>query len=277
MISSVNKKFYAHSNCDVLFEFWRESMAYFLLSIIGFISANRIMYRFEKFFFMKRKKSRVFFLFLTIPIYVFAIIKEHYVYLAIYIGLILISLIFFSIILEKKLRKVFLMSHLNLINGLLLQIKAGYSVQKAISESFLSLSTFENILFEPLKSILRSDFDIKAVPYAWSHFYFQELRAILKSESRVGEQLEMFKRGLKVKVSFIRRTEQVTRQIKAQAMVSCLVYALIFTLSYYQLNLMDSFLTVIASLGLFLTGIFTIFRFGKKIKWTIWIYRHHWF
>lgn len=227
------------------------------------------MYRLEKFFFMKRKKSALIFGILTFPFYIFAFIKEHFLLLTLYIGLILISLIFFSIIFENKLKKVFLASHLNLINSLLLQIKAGYSVPKAITECVFSHSALENILFEPLSSILRPDFEVKTIPYRWLRFYFHELGMILKSEARVAEQLEMFKQGLSVKKKFIQRTQHVTRQIKAQALVAGLVYVMIFAISYYQLNLMNNFLTVVISIGLFLTGILVIFKLGDKIKWTI--------
>lgn len=187
----------------------------------------------------------------------------------IYIGLFLLSLIFFFIIFEKKLKNTFILSHLNVIDGLLLQIRAGYSTQKALSESFMTLKTFENIIFEPLQSILRPDFDIKLIRYGWTSFYFLELRQILKSETRLIEQLEAFKQGLKIKNKFIQRTRQVSRQIKAQAVVACVVYGLIFTLAYYQLDLMSSFSTVLGSILLFLTGIFIIFQLGGRIKWRI--------
>jgi hypothetical protein len=150
-----------------------------------------------------------------------------------------------------------------------LQIKSGYSTQKAITESFYQMNEYEKIIYEPLRSILKPDFDIELINYRWLHFYFLELRCVLRSEIRVSEQLEMFKQGLKVKNRFIQRTSQVSRQIKAQAVVACVIYGLIFTLSYYQLNLMGSKIAIICSLGLFVVGIFLIFRIGGTIKWKI--------
>lgn len=244
-------------------------MTYFLLSAIGFISAHRIMYRFEKFFFMKRKKSIGLFAILIFPLFIFGVFKEHTLLLALYIGLILLSLIFFSLILEKKLKKVFESLHLNFINSLLLHIKAGNSTQKSITESFLGLSMLENILFEPFRSILRPDFELKALPHRWTHFYFLELQQILRSETRVADQLELFKRGLKIKNKFIQRQQQVTRQIKAQALVAGLVYVTIFILAFTQLDLMSCPITIIISLVLFLLGIGAIFKLGGRIKWRI--------
>jgi hypothetical protein len=244
-------------------------MTYFLLSILGFLSVHRIMYRLEKYFFMNRKKSTLSFVILTSPMYFFVFIKELFPLLTVYIGLILISLIFFSFIYEIKLKKVFLASHLNVIDGLILQLRVGNSTQKAISETFSHLVHAENIIYEPLKTVLKPDFDIQTNSYRWIRFYFSELNHILKSETRVIEQLEMFKRGLKVQNRFLARTSQVTRQIKAQALVACLVYSLIFTLSYYQLNLISCLTTVIFSLTLFLIGLFIIFKIGSRIKWKI--------
>ncbi len=244
-------------------------MTYFLLSTIGFLSVHRIMYRLEKFFFINQKKTMFLFVLLTYPMYFFVFIKEHFALLTVYIGLILASLIFFSFIYEIKLKKVFLSSHLHVIDGLILQIRVGYSNQKAISETLSHRIGVENIIYEPLRAILKSDFDVHTNSYRWMRFYFSELHHIFKSEVRISEQLEMFKRGLKVQNRFLARTSQVTRQIKAQALVACLVYGLIFVLSYYQLNLMSSLTTIILSLALFLIGILIIFKLGSKIKWTI--------
>jgi hypothetical protein len=244
-------------------------MTYLLLAIIGFISAHRIICRIEKFFFVNRKNSLTFFVFLTIPIYFFVIIKDHLTLYILYIGLFLVSLIFFSYFFEKKLKSVFLQSHLNLINSLLLQIKSGYSTQKAINECVLQMTNFENTIYAPLNSILKPEFDIQLITRHWQHFYFMELRSILTSETRVIDQLEMFKQGLKVKNRFVARTNQVTRQIKAQAVVATLVYGLIFALSYYQLNLLESPATIICSFLLFLIGLIFIFKLGGTIKWKI--------
>lgn len=244
-------------------------MTYFLLSIIGFLSVHRIMYRLEKFFFINQKKTMFLFVILTSPMYFFVFIKEHFALLTVYIGLILASLIFFSFIYEIKLKKVFISSHLHVIDGLILQIRGGYSNQKAISDTLSHMSSVENIIYEPLSSILKSDFDVHMNSYRWMRFYFSELHHIFKSEVRISEQLEIFKRGLKVQNRFLARTSQVTRQIKAQALVACLVYGLIFLLSYYQLDLMASTTTVILSLMLFLIGIFIIFKLGSQIKWKI--------
>lgn len=244
-------------------------MTYFLLSIVGFLSVHRILYRLEKSFFMNRKKTTVSFVILTSPMYFFVFLKEHFAVLTVYIGVILLSLIFFSFIYEIKLKKVFLASHLNVIDGLILQMRVGYSTQKAISETFSHMNGAENIIYEPLRSILKPDFDVHANSYRWIRFYFSELNHIFKSETRLSEQLEMFKRGLKVQNRFLARTSQVTRQIKAQALVACLVYGLIFALSYYQLDLLSSPTAVILSLTLFLIGIFIIFKLGSKIKWKI--------
>lgn len=244
-------------------------MTYFLLSSIGFLSVHRIMYRLEKFFFMNRKKARFLFVILTSPMYFFVFIKELFPVLTVYIGLIMVSLIFFSFIYEINLKKVFLTSHLNVVDGLILQTRVGNSTQKAISETFLNMSRAENTIFEPLKNVLKPDFNIQIDSYRWIRFYFSELNYILKSETRVSEQLEMFKRGLKVQNRFLARTSQVTRQIKAQALVACLVYGLIFTLSYYQLDLMSCLTTILLSLTLFLIGLFVIFKIGSRIKWKI--------
>ena len=244
-------------------------MTYFLLSSLGFLSVHRIMCRLEKFFFMNRKKTSFLFVILTSPMYFFMYFKEHFLILTVYIGLILLSLIFFSVIYEINLKKVFLKSHLNVIDGLILQMRVGYSTQKAISETFSHMIGAENIIYEPLRSILKPDFEIYMNSYRWSAFYFSELNVIFKSETRVCEQLEMFKRGLKVQNRFLARTTQVTRQIKAQALVACLVYGLIFALSYYQLDLLSSPAAVILSLTLFLIGIFMIFKLGSKMRWKI--------
>jgi len=201
--------------------------------------------------------------------YFFVFLKDHFAVLTVYIGLILVSLIFFSFIFEIKLKKVFLASHLNVIDGLILQMRVGYSTQKAISETLSHMNRTENIIYEPLRTILKPDFDVQRNSYRWISFYFSELNHIFKSETRMGEQLEMFKRGLKVQNRFLARTSHVTRQIKAQALVACLVYGLIFALSNSQLDLMSSPNTVILSFMLFLIGIFLIFRIGSKIKWKI--------
>lgn len=242
---------------------------YLMLSLIGILSVERLISRIQKCFFINTYFLHLSFWILTFPIYIFLYFKDHFSLFIVYIGLILISLIFFLTFYEKKLKKVFLMSQLNVVNALILQIQSGKSSQKVLLDVFQSLSKAEKRIYQPLEFIMKTQYNNLYNEFRWSNSFFNELKEILKSETRLIQQLIMFREGLKVHRKFFLRKEQVSRQIKAQAIVSLFIYILIFLLSYYQLDLKSCYKTILISLLMLLLSLVLIFKLGGRIKWSL--------
>ena len=98
-------------------------------------------------------------------------------------------------------------------------------------------------------------------------FYFQELEFVLRSSTKVIDQLSSFRDGLKIQRNLRHKSGQVTKQIRAQAVVAIFIYCGIFLLSWLNFQLKEHPLLIAVSLLLLVTGEIVIFWAGGQIKW----------
>ncbi len=132
-----------------------------------------------------------------------------------------------------------------------------------------SCTELEKKVFDPLKYIFLDNFTEQQIQITATKYYILELRSILLSNSRTIEQLQSLRDGLKIQYNFRRKTEQVTQQIKAQAIIAVLIYMLLLLVSYFNLSLNEFPRLLFCSALVFLAGIFVVFKIGGKIQWKI--------
>lgn len=240
-----------------------------LFSLFGFVVVDRFLSRLEKFKFISASKRKIFFVVSVFPLYVCVIFKEPIIYFTVYIGLFLISLMSFYYYFEKTLENAFPERQIVLIDALILQMSVGSSPQKALHVALKSISAREKRVFEPLQHIFSEDFSEKQIQFSFSKSFILELRHLLRGTSRVNEQLQSFRQGLKIQINLRHKSRQATMQTRAQAIVAAFVYVVIFIISNQNLGLAQNFPVIVISITLFVFGLLLIFKLGDNIKWRI--------
>lgn len=238
-----------------------------VVSMFGFVIIFRILSLLEKFEVINQKKMISYFVILQIPLYFFIFFKELLLCTWIYIGIFLTSLIFFNKILEVFAKKTFQQRSIQVIDELILLMKTGKSAQASLKISYQRLTSWEKSVFKPFLFCFEEENQSVESILKEHLFYFEELKLILRSTSKVIDQLQSFRDGLKVQRNLRHRSVQVTKQIRAQAIVSILIYITFFILSWMNFDLSKQFGLISLSLILFLTGQFLVFFIGGKIKW----------
>jgi len=223
------------------------------------------MIRFQRSDFISSQKSKFLFWIFILPLAGFLFFKDPIIVLTVYIGIFLLGLILFFILFEKIMQNIFEKSKIQLLDSLILQIRVGNSPQKALTEALYCSSKLEKKLFEPIKYVFNTHFSEDQIHFLFTRDYILELRVILISASRV----QSFRDGLKIQFQFKHKSNQVTQQIKAQAIVASVIYLIIFVISYLNLGLNQFPNLMLASFVLFLVGIIVVFKIGGKIRWKI--------
>lgn len=244
-------------------------MIFFLISIFGVVIVNRFFVRLNKADFISDHKTQFLFWVFISPILFFLFFKDPIIALSIYIGIFLLSLILFFILFEKIMKNVFEKSKIQLLDSLVLQIRVGHSPQKALTEALYCSSKLEKKLFDPIKYIFTPNFSEDQIQFIFTKNYILELRTILISSSRVVDQIQSLREGLKIQFQFRHKSHQITQQIKAQAIVAGVIYLMIFLISYYNLGLSEYPKLILISAALFVVGLILVFKMGGNIKWKI--------
>ncbi len=238
-----------------------------LISMFGIVIILRILSHLRKFEVINHKKLIQFFFLFQIPIYCLIFFKELFAVTLIYIGIFLLSLMFFKKILTIFVKSTHERRSIQLIDELILLMKTGKSAQSALKISYMQMSDWEKTVFKPALFC----FEHQNVTFDSIHqhqqFYFQELRQILNSTTKVIEQLLSLREGLKIQRNLRHKSVQVTKQIRAQAIVAVFIYCGIFILSWYQFQLAKEIGLIAVSISFFLTGQVLIFGLGGRVKW----------
>ena len=241
-----------------------------IISLFGIAFVHRNLSLLEKAELISRSDFYLFFYFLQLPFYFYLFFKELFVFVLIYIGIFLITLIVFDKIIAYFREKTFENLHLNVIERIILQLRAGKSAQTSLKNIFCDLTTWQKSLFFELNEICdlkTSEIYKKDKLFDFHSFYFEELKMILCSTGNVIEQLKSLQLGLRLQKELRHRSRQALQQTKAQAMVSFFIYSVFVAISITYLNLEVLSLTMLASLSLFGVGQFLIFKLGGTIKW----------
>lgn len=248
-------------------------MLFFLISIFGLFISDQFVYRLEIFHIIFPKIRKVAFVFLNIPSLYFLFFKEHLLLFLIYIGGILLSLIFLNIYFQFFLKKAFFREQIKVLEAINLHIKSGQSPLKSTKLVFHTLTHVEKIVFEPLNYI---DVDIdhaQTVPiYARNKFsvhFFEEIYFILRSSTRVSDQIDQFKRGLRIQNNLRHRSRLSALQVRAQAVVATFIYLFLLFFALAELQLANYPEVIIISLLLMAAGLTVILKKGNHIRWTI--------
>lgn len=248
-------------------------MLFLLISIFGLFISDRFVYRLENFHIIFPKIRKVLFIILNIPSLYFLFFKEHLILFYIYIGVILVSLIFLNIYFELFLKKTFFRGQIKVLEAVNLHIKGGQSPIKSAKLVFQTLTHIEKIVFEPLNYIEVDVDKTHAVPiYAQKKFarhFFEEMYFILRSSTRVSDQIDQFRRGLRIQNSLRHKSRLSALQVRAQAVVATFIYVFLLFFAIAELQLANYPSVIGLSFLLMLAGLTVILKIGSKIKWTI--------
>ena len=227
-------------------------MCELLLSMFGFLIIFRILSLLEKFSVITRKKMISVFILFQVPLYFFIFFKELFVLTWFYIGIFLTGLIFFNKILSFCANKTFQKLSIQIIDELVLLMKTGKSAQASLKMSYMQLSNWEKIVFKPFLFCFDPENSVNESIQKSHQFYFDEMKYILRSTTRIIDQLCSFREGMKVQRNLRHRSGQVTKQIRAQAVVALFIYIGMFLLSWHNFDLSGQLQLVSLSILLFL-------------------------
>lgn len=251
-------------------------MLFLLVSIFGLFISDQFVHRLERFHIIFPKIRKALFVIMNSPSVYFLFFKEHLILFYVYIGVILASLIFLNIYFEFFLQKVFFRGQIKVLEAINLHIKSGQSPIKSAKIVFQSLTLIEKIVFEPLMYVeveICVQKSTNAVPiYARKKFssnFFEEMYFILRSSTRVSDQIDQYKRGLRIQNSLRHKSRLSALQVRAQAVVATLIYVFILCFSIAELQLADFPEVIAVSIVLIITGLIVILKKGEKVKWTI--------
>ncbi|MES2802323.1 MAG: hypothetical protein V4654_07520 [Bdellovibrionota bacterium] len=173
-------------------------------------------------------------------------------------------------------KKTFFRGQIKVLEAINLHIKGGQSPLKSVKLVFQTLTHVEKIVFEPLNYI---EVDVlvskgaNAVPiYARKNFsahFFEEMYFILRSSTRVSDQIDQFKRGLRIQNNLRHKSRLSALQVRAQAVVASLIYVFLLFFAIAELQLTNYPEVIGISLLLMVAGLTVILKKGNNIKWTI--------
>lgn len=238
-----------------------------LISMFGMIIILRILSHLRKFQLINQKKQIQLFVLFQVPFYLSLYFKELFAVSILYIGFFLVSLMLFQKILTFSVKKTHERRSILFIDELILMMKTGKSAQASLKLSYLALSEWEKTVFKPCLFCFEQEFQSNDPIHRLQKFYFDELRLILNSSTKVIDQLISFREGMKIQRNLRHRSGQVTKQIKAQAVVAVVIYGGIFALSWHHFNLKNEIGLIVVSILLFVSGEALIFLVGGQIKW----------
>lgn len=248
-------------------------MLFLLVSIFGLFISDRFVHRLEKFYFIFPKIRTALFIILNTPSIYFLFFKEQIIIFFIYIGLILLSLIFLNSYFELFLQKAFFRGQIRVLEAINLHLKAGQSPTKSAKITYQALTHIEKIAFEPLNYVdVHGETNTKVPIYAQKKFsanFFEEMFFILRSSNRVSDQIEQFRRGLRIQNSLRHKSRLSAVQVRAQAIVAGFIYLFLLGFALSELQLIRYPEVIGLSLLMMSGGLVVILRKGNGIKWTI--------
>jgi hypothetical protein len=103
----------------------------------------------------------------------------------------------------------------------------------------------------------------------FTHSFFSELTFIIQSHARISDQIDQFKRGLRIQNNLRHKSRLSSVQVRAQATVAIFIYFAIMGFAISELQLANYPYLICLSLVLMCSGVWFILFKGVRIKWTI--------
>ena len=187
----------------------------------------------------------------------------------IFIGILLISIKFFPEILRFFLLRRLRSALIPLLDGIILGVQSGKSFRSSFHAAVESQTGWVRNQLRELYSLLISSEQHQPLKSALLADFMAEMIEIDRSQSRCADQLRAVRGHLKIQEDFRRRSGQLTQQIKMQAIIVTALYCGLLFFVIAQFGWRAHQKLVIASLILFLTGLFWIFKAGRRMEWKV--------
>lgn len=186
-----------------------------------------------------------------------------------FIGIILISLKFFPHILRYFLMRRLSSALIPLLDSVILGLQSGKSFRISLHAAIENQSGWRrNQLREIYNSLVTAE-NVIAVKSALLKDLQAELAEIDRSQNRVVDQVKALRRHLKIQENFRRRSGQVTQQIKMQAIIVTALFLALLSFVITQFGFSEHRFLILASVLIFVVGLFWIFNVGRSMKWKV--------
>lgn len=245
-------------------------MLHFMVSMIGFLSAQRFLSDLAKDFALSSRIFAALAGFNLCFILVTAVISISSPHISwILIGIFLLSLNFFAPILRWHLSRRLFLSLLPLLDHVILGLQTGKSFRSSLIYAIeMQNGWIRNQLRDLYHSMLNSENNI-AMKSALLKDLRAELIEIDNSNQRVLEQVKALRRQLKMQRDFRRRSGQVTQQIKMQAIIVTALFLGLLGFVIFQFGWHENSKIIFFSAFFFILGLIFIFSVGRRMKWKV--------
>ena len=244
-------------------------LIHFSISMLGFMLVHRTLIEIAQEFAISQRDSRSLTISNLAFIAVSSAIVRSPITLWLFIGIVLITLKFFSPLLRIFLIKRLSSTLIPFLDSVILALQSGKSFRTSLQSAIENQSGWRrNQLREIFNSIINSE-NVIAVKSALLKDLQQELMEIDRSQNRVVDQVKALRRQLKVQENFRRRSGQVTQQIKMQAIIVTALFFALLTFVIVQFGFIEHKNLIAMSSFIFILGLFWIFNVGRRMKWKV--------
>jgi len=245
-------------------------LIYFLISMFGQVLAHRTLLVIAQEFAISQHSLRLLKILNVLLMSLFAVIfHSSPVTLWLFIGIILITLKFFSPIFRFFLLRRLSSALIPLLDSVILGLQSGKSFRTSLHLAIENQSGWRrNQLREIYNSIVTSENSVSAKS-ALLKAFTAELLEIDRSQNRIVEQVRALRRHLKLRENFRRRSGQVTQQIKMQAIIVTALFLALLSFVIAQFGFAENRFLISISVFIFILGLFWIFSMGRRLKWKV--------
>lgn len=241
----------------------------FLISVIGFMFAHRILANIVTEFALTQKIFVLLHLCCVVILALALFFITSPITLWILIGILLITLKFFPTFLRFFLLKRLSQALIPFFDHVILALQAGKSFRQAMNSAIDAQAGWQrNQLRDLYNSITTSEVQI-VLRSALLKALQAELVEIDRSQNRCVDQVKALRRQLKLVEDFRRRSGQATEQMKMQAIIVTALYVGLLFFVIKQFGFKNHLPLISFSLFIFVAGLLWIFLIGRRMKWKV--------
>ncbi|HEX7674552.1 MAG TPA: hypothetical protein VF412_10280 [Bdellovibrio sp.] len=241
----------------------------FSISMLGQMLVHRILSVIAQEFAISQHTLRSLMIFNVLLTSVLVSFHSSPVALWLFIGILLISLKFFSPILRFFLMRRLSSALIPMLDSVILGLQSGKSFRISLQAAIENQNGWRrNQMREIYNSLITSEVST-SVKSALLKDLLAELAEIDRSQNRTIDQVRALRRHLKLQENFRRRSGQVTQQIKMQAIIVTALYFALLSFVIAQFGFFEHRKLILASVLIFFTGLFWIFNVGRRMKWKV--------
>lgn len=242
----------------------------FLIIIVGFLLQYRLSQNIFRQFSISQKQKIDFqiimLLFFMLMTFIF-LAQPATVWL--FIGIILITLIVFPFFFRIYCKKLLKKQLIHVFDELILLLQSGKSFRSSFLECLQNQNGWIKIQLNEIYAFITTQQDIQSISDPFIRDISIQLIHIDRTKNRTVEQIRALRNQLKLIEDFKRKSAQVSLQIKAQAVVTTVMYILLMIYMGSQFGFKENIFVFTISTITFCIGLGSIFLIGRNLKWKV--------